>query len=91
MCPFSVEESHVCTETHKGPGAFPKKLPALGYTAISKRGGALALDSSETWKLASKPRLPTQSPWPATLAELVSVPPPHLGGGLLGGGNRLRV
>lgn len=62
MCAFSVEESHVCTETHKRPGAFPKKLTALEYTEITKRGGALALDSSETWKLASKPRLPLNPP-----------------------------
>lgn len=39
MCPFSVEESHVCTGTHKGPGAFPKKLPAPEYTQLQREVG----------------------------------------------------
>lgn len=50
---------------------------------IIKRGGALALDSSETWGPVSKCYLCTQSPWLADWGESVT--------GLQGGRNKLHV
>lgn len=59
-------ESCVHRDTQR-PWGLSKEAACPGVHSITKRGGALALDSSETWKLASKPRLPHLIPLACSL------------------------